>query len=322
MSKTAFLGPLGTFTHQAAVQLSSDTDDLVPLADIDAVYDAVERREVDSAVVPLENSVEGYVVPSLDRLLYGSVVGFARLELPIEFSALAKVGSTPPYRVAVSHPHALAQCKTFIAGQKLVTKASASTAAACADLQSDAIALAPDICRKVYGLEVVARNVQDQSGALTSFLKIRRRDAMSEGEQNSSGTPTTMFSITPRVTGPGVLARITNSLSSSGVNIQSLITRPVKSVPSAYTFILTVTGAPSTGALREVIPHLLAAGDILKVLAIYWWRSRDPSEVAVDGSKILAGAPPESCVDADNKAAISRALLTPWDAITLTRDSA
>lgn len=317
MSRTGFLGPLGTFTHQAAVKLSNSADDLIPLPDINAVYDAVESGKVESAVVALENSVEGYVVPSLDRLLYGSVVGYARLDLPIEFSALALKNSAPPYRVAVSHPHALAQCKIFVMNQNLETNASTSTAAACADLKLDEIALAPDICREVYGLNLVASGVQDQSGALTSFLKIRRRCTSVE-YMGAADFPTTIFSITPREMGAGVLARITNSLSASGVNILSLITRPVRTVPAAYTFILTVEGTPSSGELRSVIPQLLNSGDILKVLAIYAWEARDQSLAAADGSKIRASAPLESCAVEDDEESLSKGLLTPWADMTRT----
>ena len=125
--KLFYLGPQGTFTHQAAVNASQalahlepEGFELVAADDVPQILDAAQRGE-GWGVVAWENNVEGYVVPNLDALIDAKdLVGFARVGVDVTFDAYVRAGSNPEdATVATAHAHGLAQCKRFIAEHHL-----------------------------------------------------------------------------------------------------------------------------------------------------------------------------------------------------------
>jgi prephenate dehydratase len=317
---TTYLGPPGTFSHEAARILAPTGSELSDLPDINAVYDSVEGGAADFAVVALENSVEGFVVPSLDRLLHGAVIGIKRLELPIVFQAFRNPGDNGPFTVARSHPHALAQCKNFIGAEHLKTEASNSTAAACVDLPIGYLALAPSVCGDVYGLEALPRTVQDEEVAVTSFLLIARRRHNHLWAETKGAREETLLSITPTSVGSGVLARITATFASRGLNITSLITRPVRNVPGAYTFVLSASVSPEDISFIDVCRELMGAGDSLKVLARYSVALSDSVSESIDEKLRRGSAPAGSCGAHQEDEAVSDALLLSLEDVKILRE--
>ncbi len=303
----SYLGPEGTFTHAAALKVAvagpdGTAPDLVPLGLVTDVYDQVDRGNSDFGLVAIESSVEGYVVPSLDSLAAAAnVVAVDEVFVEISFDAFARPGSSGEFTSVTSHPHGLAQCQNFIVARGLATVAASSNAAACRDVEVGQIALGPSICGDLYGLTRLAAGVQDFSGARTRFLLIAARDraqahlaAVSAGQASPLGLSMTadmrwhtMVAITPTVTGPGVLARITAEFGSHGVNLSSLITRPVKALEGKYTFIVTVDQAPWQPGAKHVLEQLLAAGDGLKVLGVF--PSRGQIDDTVDHTRLAPG---------------------------------
>lgn len=265
MSKLAFLGPLGTFTHQAAKELLKPGEKLTPYPDIQAVYDAVADGECASAVVAIENTVEGPVIPSIDRLLNGEFFASERVDVQISFSALSLPNALRnEIKTAISHPHALAQCKNFVLTNKLTTKESTSTAAACTQLSPTDLALAPKICSEVYGLSVVEDAVEDFDAARTTFFRISNQKPFIQADSNR-----TYLAITPRRIGPGTLARICESLAKEEINIFSLLTRPLRNSPGAYTFIFELAGNFEDLPLKQVLTQWIESGDYIKILGSY-----------------------------------------------------
>ena len=125
--KLFYLGPQGTFTHQAAVNASQELAhlepagfELVALDDVPQILEAVQQGE-GWGVVAWENNVEGYVVPNLDALIDAKdLAGFARVGVDVTFDAYVRAESDPKdATVATAHSHGLAQCKRFIAEHRL-----------------------------------------------------------------------------------------------------------------------------------------------------------------------------------------------------------
>lgn len=276
----AYLGPEGTFTHQAALDWArrgfpapTDVVTTEPLATVKDVHDAVAAGRATAGVVAIESSVEGYVVPSLDALLSSpDVVAVDEVVLDVSFDAFVRPGHGELTEVS-AHPHGLAQCAGFVTGTRLAAAPASSNAAACRDAGQGTIALGPTICGELYGLETYARAVEDFRGGRTRFLVLTRRSAADEQLTRSrDGGATvwrTMLAITPAVTGPGVLARITAAFGDRGVNMSSLITRPLKAQQGKYVFVVTLDQAPWDSGAREVLRDLLAAGDSLKTLGMF-----------------------------------------------------
>ncbi|WP_418277616.1 prephenate dehydratase [Isoptericola jiangsuensis] len=341
--RIAYLGPEGTFTHQAVRTWGAGVgttggstgvgagrgpegdapglgDDVVavPLGSVGAVHDAVAAGEVDLGVVAIESSVEGHVVPSVDTLLASAdVVAVDEVVLPVSFDAFVRPGHGP-LREVTAHPHGLAQCRRFAAEHDLVAVPAASNAAACRDAGPHQVALGPRLCGELYGLETFAERVEDFSGARTRFLVLGRRadapgrflrgrhgDDRPGADRDGDTSWRTMLAVTPVVTGPGVLARVTQAFAGRGVNMSSLVTRPLKAREGQYVFVVTLDEPPWHEQVRDLCGDLLAAGDALKVLGAY---PAAPGEGGLDG--VLADHTPVGSVRAgDSATAVAAGLL-------------
>ena len=149
--KLFYLGPEGTFTHQAAMtaadQFATLGDfDLIALPDVPAIMQAVQSRQ-GWGVIAWENNVEGYVVPNLDALIDApNAAGFARISVDVAFNAFTVRGHSIydcTGNPVSAHPHGLAQCTRFIAEHHLQPEPASSNAAACRDLKPGRVALGP-----------------------------------------------------------------------------------------------------------------------------------------------------------------------------------
>lgn len=300
--RVAYLGPEGTFTHQA-VRTWDDTVTPVPLGSVGAVHDAVASAEADLGVIAIESSVEGYVVPSLDTLLASTeVVAVDEVVLDVSFDAFVLPGHGPLTEVS-AHPHGLAQCQGFVEERGLTPVPAASNAAACRDVAAHQVALGPRLCGDLYRLDTLAERVEDFSGARTRFLVLGpRTEALgrfSVARSDDGASWRTMLAVTPVVTGPGVLARVTQAFAGRGVNMSSLVTRPLKAREGQYVFVVTLDAPPWDASVRDLFGDLLAAGDALKVLGAY---PAAPGEGGLDG--VLADHTPLGSVRAGDPAAV------------------
>ncbi|GAA2245270.1 prephenate dehydratase [Rarobacter faecitabidus] len=311
-----YLGPEGSFTYAAALAWS-DRERLRAFDSVSSITATVGAGDISGGVIAIENSVEGYVAQSLDALIAADdVVAVDQIELPITFDAFTLPGASD-LRSISAHPHGLAQCRDFVASRSLPVIAASSNAAACRDLGPHGIALGPRVCGDLYGLTTLAREVQDFAGARTRFLRLARRDLASKilrggdapdrrGEAGHGDTVdewSTMVALTPTVAGPGVLARIAAAFGRRGVNMSSLVTRPLKAVSGRYVFVITCDGAPWQDHLRALFEELLAAGDSLKTLGVF--PHADDLDAMVDPNRIPAG----SASDEQSPASKARALL-------------
>lgn len=307
MPVLAYLGPEGTFTHAAALAVRGRGVP-TPLATVPEVYDAVASGQAATGVVAIESSVEGYVVPSLDSIVAArDVVAVDEVTLGVTFDAFVHPEAVTATEVT-AHPHGLAQCAGWIAAHGLRSVPASSNAAACRDVQPHQVALGPALCGDLYGLRTLEVGVEDFAGARTRFLVLTSRDAASAELAGSRAAGNvsawrTMLAVTPHVIGPGVLARITAAFGERGVNMSSLITRPLKAQEGTYVFVVTLDGAPWEGPVRGLLDQLLAAGDSLKTLGVF--PDRTTADAGFDDSRV----PPASVQGGASADAATRALL-------------
>lgn len=262
--RVGYLGPEGTFTHQAARSVEPEAVH-IPFTSSLEVIGAVESGSANAGVIPIDNSIEGPVIPSIDALLSHEVAISGMIDVPISFTAFrARHSKATAAKIIVSHPHALAQCQGFIASQGLPTRATTSTAAASADIGVDEIALSADVCREIYDLETLETGVQDSLNGVTRFVRIE-----AVGCPMASEADATVVAIIPQDNNAGVLARISSTFHEYGHDLQGLVLRPLETVDFRYVFVFTVMASPQNSGLRECLCALTRAGDKIAVLGSF-----------------------------------------------------
>lgn len=270
----AYLGPEGSFCHQAALMLSTHCDELIPMNDVKSVVAAVENGSVRHGLVPIENSVEGEVTSTIHEIVFNTsqVVVREEVVVPVSFHAYVSDADACPTTV-VSHPFALAQCRKFIADNGLAEIASDSTSSACRDLadnpDSTRVALGSPIIGDIYGLHILKENVEDNTSAHTKFYLLSHELPATRVADDYR----TWVALVPPDNHTGVLADILHCFSSRSLAVFSISSRPLRTEIGAYCFILTAEGWLGDDAVAAALSDLYEMGCTVRILGTYpAWR--------------------------------------------------
>jgi chorismate mutase/prephenate dehydratase len=266
--KAAYLGPEATFAHLAARQLFGAATEYLPASTIAEVFHEVESGRAGLGVVPVENSTEGMVAHTLDLLAESPLRICAEISLPIQHCLLARPGTrlAGVKRVA-AHPQALAQCRQWLATHlprvPTATESSNARAAERARGERGMAAIAAEAAAEVYGLDVLARGVQDDPGNLTRFLVLGQRDA----PQPSGDDKTSLFfSARNQV---GMLARMLKPFADHGVDLIKIESRPLRGQPWEYVFFIDCKGHRKTRRVQQALAEVGRRALRMKVLGSY-----------------------------------------------------
>jgi prephenate dehydratase len=271
VSRYAYLGPSGTFTEAALKQIATSEDQLIPYANVTAALDAVRNADADKALVPIENSVEGVVARTLDELATGDpLVIVAETTLPVSFALLVlpeNVGK-PILKIA-THPHAEAQCRTYVAreipGAEIIE--TPSTAAAAKGLASgnwDA-AIAAEINAEKLNLTVIARDIGDNQGAVTRFVVVQKPGLPS----HPSGKDRTSLVAFIGRDHAGALLEILTEFAARNVNLSFIHSRPTGRGLGDYHFIIDVEGHIEDPNVHEAIEAVRGICEDIRFLGSY-----------------------------------------------------
>ena len=256
MAVTSYLGPEGTFAEQAAHVLAPG-DELRSAVSVHAAIAALRTGEVDSACVPVENSVEGSVPATLDAMAEGSpVLAVAETVLPIRFSVLVRPGtSAANVRTVATHPHAAAQVRGWIDAHlpeaaTVLTPSTSAAAVAVLEGQADAAVCAPAAMRH-YPLAELASEVHDQDDAQTRFLLVCHPGAVPP----PTGVDRTSL-VAVAVDRPGALLEVLAEFALRGINLTRIESRPMKCKLGQYRFFLDCEGHIAEAAVGDALAEL------------------------------------------------------------------
>jgi chorismate mutase/prephenate dehydratase len=267
LTRVAFLGPAGTFTHAAARQLFSRAAEYIAAPAIEAVFDAVRRGDAQHGVVPIENSTEGSVTTAVDALIDGNGVLVQReLLLDVTHCLMSLARELGDVTRVYSHPQALAQCRVWLgdhlAGAELVP--TASTAAAARDAMADARGAAIGSCfaAELYGLHVLRERVQDLAENSTRFVQLGTHDAPPTGRDKT----TVAFAVRDE---RGALRRVLEVFDDHGINLSRIESRPSRQRAWDYVFLADLEGHRSDEHVHAALAILADRCPMLRSLGSY-----------------------------------------------------
>lgn len=262
----SYFGPEGTFTHRAARNYFDASDHFSPQPSIRDVFEEVEKGACRYGVVPVENSIEGPVNPTLDLFLESGLNICAENYLLISHDLLSKSGKLEDIRVIYSHPQPFAQCrgwlKKHLPDVELVECGSTTQAAQRALGEADSAAIASNEAARLYGLEVVAPKIQDFVRNTTRFLIIGKDKIRPTGRDKTS-----LMFVTNHV--PGALFKVLEPIARGGLNMLKLESRPAKYENWNYVFFVDVEGHVEDAAIRNTLAEMKGVCQFIKILGAY-----------------------------------------------------
>ncbi|WP_319507910.1 prephenate dehydratase [uncultured Methanolobus sp.] len=276
------LGPKGTYSEKAAEQWIEKNgcegeDVLEYCADIQDVFSLLESKACEIGVVPLENSIEGSVGITLDRLLENDVNIIGETIVTIEHCLLSR-GKKEEIKVILSHPQGLGQCRQFLKDQfpaaELRTTGSTSHAAKLATEFEEMAAIASPETAEMYDLNIIMPNIQDRKHNHTRFIVITRtdipekvKDYIKADEQNSSyKTSIIVYLDRDR---PGALYAILGEFAKNNINLTRIESRPSKKVLGDYVFYIDFEGNINDTIIKDAISNIESNVGMLKILGSY-----------------------------------------------------
>lgn len=270
-----FLGPEGTFTEAALMQVPGAADAIrIPSSNVNSALDKVRRGEADAAMVPIENSVEGGVTATLDAIATGSELRIIREALvPISFVLVARPGvAVTDIRRVSTHGHAWAQCRLWV--EDNIPHAEyipgSSTAAAAVGLLEDgahydAAICAPLVAKEQPGLHVLAENIGDNPGAVTRFVLVSRPGILPE----RTGADKTTVVVPLPEDRPGALMEILDQFATRGVNLSRIESRPTGQYLGHYFFSIDADGHVADARVADALAGLHRISPATRFLGSY-----------------------------------------------------
>ena len=262
----AYLGPPGTFSQEAAIKHFGGLATMRSCASIDEVFREVETGGAGFGVVPVENSTEGAVGRTLDLLLTTPARVCGEIMLPVRQCLMAKDKRRDKIRRVYSHTQSLAQCQRWIARHlshtETVAVVSNAEAARRASTEKNAAAIAARTAAALYGLHLLARNIEDEPRNTTRFLVLAERDAPPAGRDKTS-----LILSTRNV--PGAVHELLAPLAENQVSMTRLESRPARTELWEYVFYVDIEGHQQDENVKRALAELERRASFLKNLGSY-----------------------------------------------------
>jgi chorismate mutase/prephenate dehydratase len=262
----AYLGPQGTFSQEAAVKHFGGLTTLAPCGSIDEVFRQVETGAVGYGVVPVENSTEGAIGRTLDLLLSTPAMICGEVILPIRQCLMSRSGRLDDIRKVYSHAQSFSQCQQWLARNLpragRVAVVSNAEAARLAARERGAAAIGPRTAAALYGLKLLARNIEDEGKNTTRFLVIAEHDAAPSGRDKTS-----LVMSTRNV--PGAMHDLLTPLAANQVSMTRLESRPSRTGLWEYVFYVDIEGHQQDPNVARAFTELKQKASFLKILGSY-----------------------------------------------------
>ena len=267
--RIAYLGPAGTFTEDASLRYDPGAE-RIPFPSIAMVAEAVITGKADEGIAPIENSLEGSVTATLDLLIHGpNLMILNELVLPIHLYLLGPQNiQSDSIDVIYSHTQPLGQCRDFLTERYPTAKliASLSTASAVKDMLKaggNVAAIGNKHAAEIYGAKVLSERVEDNPNNSTRFVTLAKSDHGRTGDDKTSIA--FWFSDDE----PGILYRTLGEISTRGINLAKVESRPTKESLGRYIFLIDLEGHRDDDMVREALEAVESQVTMMKILGSY-----------------------------------------------------
>jgi chorismate mutase/prephenate dehydratase len=261
----AYMGPQASFSHQAALKKFGTLVEYSACDTISDCFNAVEKGNCDYGVVPIENSIEGAVTHTMDMLVDSDLRICAQLILEISHNLLSK-SAIKRIRKIYSNPQVFGQCRLWLEKNlpkvECIEVTSTSRAAQICTRESNSACIASALAAKVYGLKIVAKDIEDIPHNVTRFLVIGKEDVSPSGEDKTS----IMFSIKDKV---GALHDMLLPFRKYKINLTRIESRPSKKRAWDYYFFVDLQGHRLDKKVKAALKILEDKCKFLKILGSY-----------------------------------------------------
>jgi chorismate mutase / prephenate dehydratase len=265
--KVAFQGERGAYSESAVYTFFGDKAEVKPCRDLTEVFESVDKQEVPVGVVPVENSLEGSVNQAYDLFLTHNLKVSGEIIIRISHCLIANPStSLEAVKTVYSHPQALAQCRSFLErlGSDLIP--TYDTAGSVKMLKEkglkNAAAVASDKAAEIYGMKILAREIEDTPTNYTRFFVISKNDSPKTGKDKTS----IIFAATHT---PGSLYHALGEFAKRNINLTKIESRPTKQKAWEYNFYLDFEGHRTEENCATALNALEKSGAFLKILGSY-----------------------------------------------------
>lgn len=266
--RVAFQGERGAFSEEAIAQQFGDTVEPAPFPTLVGVFESVERRRTDSAVVPIENSLEGSINETYDLLLTSMLKITGEIKLRIRQCLISKPSSRiKDIRIVYSHPQALAQCRKTLNRLGLELRPFYDTAGSvkfvAGSSDGSLAAVASSRAASIYRSKILLKDIADSKTNFTRFLILRREPLkLFSGPGKSS----LIFSAEHR---PRALYEALGAFANQEINLTKIESRPTKHTPWEYYFYVDFEGTANEKSVKEALTALRTHTKSVKFLGSY-----------------------------------------------------
>ena len=265
--KVAFQGEQGAYSESAVYQFFGAETQAKPCKEFRDVFENVKDQETEFGVIPVENSLEGSVTQNYDLFLKYDLRVCGEVVVKIEHCLIANPGTAiADIKAVYSHPQALAQCRTFLEefGRELIP--TYDTAGSVKMLREkslkNAAAIASERAAKLYGMQILSKNIADNSENYTRFFALSKEDAATTGKDKTS----IIFGATHE---PGALYNALGEFAKREINLTKIESRPTKQTPWEYNFYLDFEGHRTEKRCSEALEALEKYASFIKILGSY-----------------------------------------------------
>ena len=262
----AYLGPTGTFSHQATVSKFGSSSGFVPVESVPEVFAQVERSAADYGVVPVENSLAGVIPETLDTFMTSNLRIVSEIFVPIVHNLATHCGSLEEIQRIYTHPQPLAQSKQWLRSHlpnvEVLEASSTARAAELAAKDPKSAALCPALAAELAGLPILVAHTEDNPSNRTRFLVLGYNEPEPTGRDKTS----IMFIVHHRA---GELFRPMAAIEKYYVNLTMIESRPAKIANWEYIFYVDVQGHTRDTNVAKAVSLLQEHALFVRMLGSY-----------------------------------------------------